>query len=108
MTNEITQAVGAPLERQVRRPAQDWMGHVEPGAMLRIKPLWNHSAHGHNCISVPCKVRAVQRGVGCQSGVLFTVRTKGGNDRVLDAAWFMPPNGALTGLPKASPSSMQG
>ena len=87
-------AVHGQLDRHVRRPAQDWMRNVAPGHMLRIKPLWNNTERGPNCIPVPCKVLAVQLGVhGCQSGALFTVRTKGGNDRTLDAGWFQPPNG---------------
>lgn len=91
-------AVHGQLDRQVRRPAQDWMRHVAPGHMLRIKPLWNNTERGPNCIPVPCKVLAVQVGVhGCQSGALFTVRTKGGNDRTLDAGWFWPPNAEFTG-----------
>ena len=84
---------GTPVDRHVRRPAQEWMRDVAPGHMLRIKPLWNNTERGPNCIPVPCKVLAVQLGVhGCQSGALFTVRTKGGNDRTLDAGWFQPPN----------------
>jgi hypothetical protein len=96
MTDQVTSATGAsgsPLDRGVRLPAQMWMGFVRPGDMLRVKPLWNHTERGPNCLPVPCKVWAVQRGVwGCQSGVLFTVRTKGGNDRTLDAGWFEQPN----------------
>jgi hypothetical protein len=70
-----------------------WMGFVLPGDMLRVKPLFNNTERGLNCLPVPCKVLAVQRGVwGCQSGVLFTVRTKGGNHRTLDAGWFEQPN----------------
>ena len=91
-------AVGAQVERGVRRTAHDWMRHVEPGHMLRIKPLWNNTERGPNCIPVPCLVLAVQLGVhGCQSAALFTVRTKGGNDRTLDAGWFLPPNEKLSG-----------
>jgi hypothetical protein len=86
---------GTPLDAQlgVRLPAKTWMGFVRPGDMLFVNPLWNISERGPNCLPVPCKVWAVQRGVrGCQSGVLFTVRTKGGNDRTLDAGWFQQPN----------------
>ena len=86
-------AVAGPVERGVRLPAQTWMGFVGPGDRLRVKPLFNNTERGPNCLPVPCKVWAVQRGVhGCQSGVLFTVRTKGGNDRTLDAGWFEQPN----------------
>jgi len=96
---QTTPAVLGPVERMVRRPAQDWMRHVEPGHTLRIKPLWNNTERGPNCIPVPCRVLAVQFGVyGCQSGALFTVRTNGGNDRTLDAGWFLPPNAKLTGI----------
>ena len=94
MTNEtLPAAVGAQVERGVRQPAQNWMRHVEPGHTLRIKPLWNDTERWPNCIPVPCRVLAVQLGVhGCQSAALFTVPTKGGNDRTLDAGWFLPPN----------------
>ena len=71
----------------------NWMDFVKPGDMLRVIPLWNNTERGPNCIHVPCKVRAVLRDVhGCQSGVMFTVSTKGGSDRTLDAGWFQPPN----------------
>ena len=100
----LVPAVGAQVERGVRRPAQMWMGFVRPGDMLRVKPLWNNTERGPNCIPVPCKVLAVQLGVhGCQSGALFTVRTKGGNDRTLDAGWFLPPNVRANLDPTAAP-----
>ena len=86
-------AGGSPLERGVGQPAQNWMRHVEPGHMLRIKPLWNNTERGPNCIPVPCLVMAVQFGVyGCQSAALFTVRTNAGTGRTLDAGWFLRPN----------------
>lgn len=88
---QAAEVVGSSGE--VGRPAQDWIRDVEPGHMLRIRPLWNNTERGPNCIPVPCKLLAVQLGVhGCQSGALFTVRTKGGSDRTLDAGWFQPPN----------------
>ena len=69
-----------------------WMRQVKPGTMLDIKPLWNHTERSHRHLSLPCKVLAVEVDArGCQSGVMFTVRSDGGDKMTLDAAWFHEP-----------------
>jgi hypothetical protein len=101
MTDQATNttAGGSPLDGGVRRPAEEWMGHVQPGDMLTISPDWNASEGQYkNRMPVPVRVLDVQLNAwGCQSGVIYTVRANGGALRELDAAWFLPPNVQLTG-----------
>ena len=73
-------------------PANTWIHRVKPGSMLDIRPFWNLTERGPSRINSPCKVLAVTiEPRGCQSGVMFTVLTAGGSERMLDAAWFHEP-----------------
>lgn len=64
------------------------MMRVEPGDELEVKPLFNRTEREPNQLPAPCVVETVTRSSGCQSGILFGVRTKSGKLRQLDAAWF--------------------
>ena len=74
-------------------PNNAWMHRVKPGTMLDIiRPFWNTRERGPSRIKSPCEVLAVTiEPQGCQSGIMFTVLTIGGGERMLDAAWFHEP-----------------
>ncbi|MCK9308404.1 MAG: hypothetical protein M0P17_12860 [Methanoculleus sp.] len=67
------------------------------GDMLTPIPAWNASeAQKRN--HLPDKVEVLDVIPACsQSGVLYRVKTLGGDLRDLDAAWFETPNDSLTG-----------
>lgn len=65
-----------------------WYEKVKPGYKLRPIPDWNMSERKGNQLPDPVMILAVRK-TNSQSGVVFTVRTMNGNERELDACWFM-------------------
>lgn len=62
------------------------------GDFITPDPKWNSSeGHWRNHLPDQCEVIDVIPAQS-QSGVLYRVRTLGGDYRNLDAAWFLPPN----------------
>ena len=81
-----------------------WFKKVKAGDKLRPHPDWNRTERvGQQMPDQVEILRAVE--ATSQSGVLFTVRTKDGTERNLDAAWFMKPNAALCGPREAASQS---
>jgi len=70
---------------------EPWMGEVRVGQMLKAKMLWNASSGRNRQLPHPVAVESVIHSEGCQSGVLFGVRTNSGEFIELDAAWFEQP-----------------
>jgi hypothetical protein len=66
-----------------------WFKYVRVGDILYPIPLWNHTERGPNTLPYGCRVLAITKEPS-QSGVLFSVRTKCGSVRTLDAGWFIP------------------
>lgn len=68
-----------------------WFKKVKAGDKLRPQPDWNRTERGGNQLPDPVEIlRAFE--ATSQSGMLFTVCTLNGQERNLDAAWFMKPN----------------
>lgn len=73
--------------------AESWMHDVVPGDLLIPQPEFNASERPENRLPVPVRILAVRSNArGCQSGIMYAVRTTGGVRHELDAAWFMPPD----------------
>lgn len=68
-----------------------WFKKVKAGEKLSPKPDWNRTERGGNQLPDPVEILRVFEAQS-QSGVLFTVRTLNGQERNLDAGWFMKPN----------------
>lgn len=68
-----------------------WFKNVKAGDKLRPIPDWNRTERGGNQLPDPVEILRAMEATS-QSGVLFTVRTKDGTERNLDAAWFIKPN----------------
>ena len=65
--------------------------------MLTPIPFWNAS-EGQKRNHLPAKSEVLDMiQARSQSGVLYRVKTLGGDFRDLDAAWFEPPNGEVRG-----------
>jgi len=64
------------------------VNNIKVGDTLVPDPLWNQTERGGNRLAVPSKILGVQSAI-CQSGILLNVRTVGGQDRWLDAGWFV-------------------
>lgn len=62
--------------------------NIKAGDMVTPVPLWNRTERPRRQIESPTEVIDVLRDNHCQTGVMVTVRTKGGDLIALDAAWF--------------------
>lgn len=69
-----------------------WFRRVKVGDRLQPKPLWNRTERPGGHLSAWAEVLAITE-ARCQSGVMFTVKTKSGQQRTLDAGWFLNPYG---------------
>lgn len=70
-----------------------WFRKVRAGDMLRPCPDWNRTERIGQQMPDPVEILRVVEATS-QSGVVFTVRTKDGTERNLDAAWFIKPDAA--------------
>ncbi len=77
-----------------------WFKKVKAGDKLRPQPDWNRTERNGNQLPDPVEILRVMEATS-QSGVLFTVRTLNGQERNLDAAWFMQPNAGNERAPLA-------
>ena len=85
----------ADTKRDAERAGRpDW---AKVGDMLTPIPFWNAS-EGQKRNHLPAKAEVLDViPARSQSGVLYRVKTLGGDFRDLDAAWFEPPNGEVRG-----------
>jgi len=75
-----------------------WFLKVKPGDKLQSRPEWNNTERPSNQLINPVEVLRVTEAQS-QSGMLFTVRTRNGMTRELDAGWFIEPNAKVSGVP---------
>lgn len=84
----------ADTKRDAERAGRpDW---AKVGDMLTPIPFWNAS-EGQKRNHLPAKAEVLDViPARSQSGVLYRVKTLGGDFRDLDAAWFEPPNAEVS------------
>ena len=83
--------VSQPGERRIIRLTPAWMLEVKPGDMLRPLCDWNTTTGDRRRRLLPeTKVVAVHR-AQAQHGLLFEVRSCGGDLMRLSAGWFVGP-----------------
>lgn len=81
------------INSQVKKP---WYREIAVGQMLNPIPLLNQTERGPNRLTVPTEILDIKNAQS-QSGVMFKVRSKGGTEQWLDAAWFeIPVKGSST------------
>ena len=73
-----------------------WIKRVKVGDLLMPDPYWNETERDGSQMPEPVEILEVMEATS-QSGILFSVRTKNGVYRQLDAAWFLKPNAEVTG-----------
>ena len=84
----------ADTRRDVERAGRPKRANI--GDMLTPIHAWNASER-HQWNHLPDKVEVLDViPARSQSGVLYRVKTRGGDLRDLDAAWFDPPNYCVT------------
>jgi hypothetical protein len=71
---------------------QDWIQQVKPGHKLLPKSLWNNTERPHRQLHVPAEILDIKHETNCDTGYMFKVRLKGGEESWLSAGWFCKPN----------------
>ena len=73
----------------MKKAEKVWAKNVTVGTMVTPRDLWNQTTGlENNKLNQKTKVLDVYEKSGCESGIVFVVRTKGGERIELDSTWF--------------------